>query len=92
MPEPPQSRPAAKSAVSSGSASTTPGKFIYLIGVVVSCVVEVVADRGGQHDQQVDAVHLAPQVGQPDQTVHLLRNKESENSCPEELINAALVY
>lgn len=42
-----------------------------LIGVVVSGVVEVMADGRGQHDEQVDAVHLVPQVRQPDQTVHL---------------------
>lgn len=43
----------------------------HLIGVVVSCVVEVVTDGRGQHDKQVDAVHLTPQVSQPDQSVHL---------------------
>lgn len=48
------------------------GNFTYLIGVVVSRVVEVVADGRGQHDEQVDAVDLTPQVRQPDQTVHLL--------------------
>lgn len=42
-----------------------------LIGVVVSGVVEVVADGRRQHDEKVDAVHLTPQVRQPDQTVHL---------------------
>lgn len=51
---------------------------MHLVGVVVSCVVEVVADCRGQHDQQVDAVHLTPQVSQPDQTVHLLRDRNSE--------------
>lgn len=51
---------------------------MHLVGVVVSCVVEVVADCRGQHDQQVDAVHLTPQVSQPDQTIHLLRDRNSE--------------
>lgn len=46
-------------------------RFRDLIGIVVSGVVEVVADGRGQHDEQVDAVHLIPQVRQPDQTVHL---------------------
>lgn len=50
---------------------------MHLVGVVVSCVVEVVADCRGQHDQQVDAVHLTPQVSQPDQTIHLLRDRET---------------
>lgn len=45
--------------------------FRHLIGIVVSGVVEVVADGRGQHDEQVDALHLVPQVRQPDQTVHL---------------------
>lgn len=58
----------------------------YLVGVVVSCVVEVVADGRGEHDQQVSAVHLTPQVSEPDQTVHLLRGEEAEHavySCDE---------
>lgn len=55
------------------SAEAQRGNFIDLIGVVVSGVVEVVADGRGQHDEQVDAVHLTPQVSQPDQTIHLLR-------------------
>lgn len=50
---------------------------MHLVGVVISCVVEVVADCRGQHDQQVDAVHLTPQVSQPDQTIHLLRDRET---------------
>lgn len=57
--------------------STRTEFHINLIGVVVSCVVEVMADRRGQHDQQIDAVHLTPQVSQPDQTVHLLGDKEN---------------
>lgn len=39
------------------------GNVFYLVGVVVSCVIEVMAERRGQHDEQVDAVHLTPQVG-----------------------------
>ena len=58
------------------SAGAQRGDSIYLIGIVVSCVVEVVADCRGEHDQQVDAVHLTLQVSQPDQTIHLLRDKE----------------
>lgn len=54
--------------------------LMHLIGVVVSCVVEVMADCRGQHDQQVDAVHLTPQVSQPDQTIHLLRHTETVNN------------
>lgn len=46
-------------------------RFRDLIGIVVSGVVEVVADGRGQHDEQVHAVHLLPQVRQPDQTIHL---------------------
>lgn len=49
----------------------------YLVGVVVACVVEVVADCRGQHGQQIDAVHLTPQVCQPDQTIHLLGHEEA---------------
>lgn len=49
--------------------------FIYLIGIVVSCVVEVVANSRGQHDQQVNAVHPTPQVSQPDQAIHLFSDR-----------------
>lgn len=50
--------------------------FFHLIGIVVSCVVKVVTDGRGQHDEQVHAVHLPPQVSQPDQPVHLSRQEE----------------
>lgn len=53
---------------------------MYLIGIVVSRVVEVVADCRGQHNQQVNAVHLTPQVSQPDQTIHLLRGKTNKGN------------
>lgn len=40
-------------------------------------MVKVVTDGRGQHDEQVDAVHLTPQVSQPDQPVHLSRQTEN---------------
>lgn len=46
---------------------------LHLVGVVVSGVVKVVADRRGHHDEQVDVLQFIPQVGQPDQPVHLNR-------------------
>lgn len=42
-----------------------------LVDVVVAWVVEVVAQRRGQHYQQVSAGEFIPQVRQPDQPVHL---------------------
>lgn len=48
---------------------------IHLVCIVVSGVVEVVAHCRGQQDQQVHVVHFPPQVREPDQTVHLLRQK-----------------
>lgn len=48
--------------------------LLYLICIVVTCVVKVMADCRGQHNQKVDAVHFAPEVSQPDQTIHLFEN------------------
>lgn len=52
--------------------------FFHLIGIVVSCVVKIMTDGRGQHDEQVDAVHLTPQVSQPDQPVHLSRHRRKD--------------
>lgn len=55
----------------------------YLVGVVVSCMVKVVAHRRGQHDEQVNAVHLSSQVSEPDQTIHLVEDQDrAENTEP----------
>lgn len=62
-----------------------------LVDVVVARVVEVMAQRRGQHDQQVSAGEFAPQVRQPDQPVHLQgRLTDSAGAAPNPFLLTSL--
>lgn len=57
---------------------------VNLVDIVVARVVKVVAQRRGQHYQQVSAGEFTPQIRQPDQPVHLQgRTADSVGATPQ---------
>lgn len=62
-------------------------EWLYLVDVVVARVVEVVAQSGGQHNQQIGARYFTPEVRQPNQPVHL----QNQTTGPSDLIKLSCI-